>query len=414
MTRAVNSKSMPVAGATMALVLLTALNFVNYIDRYLIFPVEGLVQKEFGVSDSQLGSLTLWFFIAYMFAAPLTGWMGDRYKRKPLIVGGAIFFSTITLLTATVHSFAALMIRHAALGVGEASFGIFGAAVLADFYPARERNRVLTIFYIAIPVGAAIGYGMGGWLGQAHGWRFPFYVNAVPGLIVAGLIWLLMKEPVRGGSESKTTAIAKTRVMGLFVNPAYLFAVLGMAMVVFSLGGISAWVPLFLNRFGGYSVAQAGLMVGGVTAVSGLLGTVVGGWAAHRWLKKNYRALYLISAWSALLGVAPAVLAFFGPRWAMLPGIGVSLFCIMLGSGPLNAAIVNSVGAAIRSTAIAVELFAIHALGDMPSPKLIGMVSDASNLRIGLALTLVTLLIASGVLFLGAKHAPPLPESKPA
>ena len=399
-----------IAGGTTALVLLTALNFVNYIDRYLIFPVAGMVQKEFGVSDSQLGSLTLWFFVTYMIAAPLTGWMGDRYKRKPLIVGGAIFFSVVTLLTATVHSFAALMIRHAALGVGEASFGIFGAAVISDFYPPEERNRVLTIFYIAIPVGAAMGYGMGGWLGQAYGWRVPFYVNAVPGLIVAALIWMLMKEPVRGGSEGKSGVAKGSAWRALFANPAYVYATLGMALVVFSLGGISAWVPLFLNRFGGYSVSRAGLMVGAVTAGAGLLGTITGGWMAHRWLKTNRRALYLISAWSAMLGVVPALVAFFGPRWAMLPGIGVSLFCIMLGSGPLNAAIVNSVNAGIRSTALAIELFAIHALGDMPSPKLIGMVSDRANLRIGLALTLVTLLMAAGVLFVGARYAPAMQE----
>ena len=156
------AQSKKIAGATTALVLLTALNFVNYTDRYILPGVQSLVQKEFSLSDQRIGALTLCFFITYMLAAPLTGWLGDRFPRKPLIIGGALLWSACNVLTATVHSYVALNIRHMALGVGEASFGIFGPALLSDFFPEEERNRVLTIFYIAIPVGAALGYGMGG------------------------------------------------------------------------------------------------------------------------------------------------------------------------------------------------------------------------------------------------------------
>jgi len=131
-------------------------------------------------------------------------------------------------------------------------------------------------------------------------------------------------------------------------------------------------------------------------------GTAVGGMIAQRWLRTNHRALYLISAWSALLTVPFGVLCFFGPRSTMLPALGVAMFCIFLGTGPLNAAIVNAVPAGVRATAIAMELFLIHALGDTPSPRLIGMVSDHSTLATGLGLTLVTMVIATVLLFLGA------------
>jgi MFS transporter, Spinster family, sphingosine-1-phosphate transporter len=407
-----------VAGAATALGLLTALNFVNYIDRYILPGVQEQVKGEFHVSDAALGSLTFWFFLTYMCAAPATGWLGDRFPRKPLIVGCALLISAINVLTGMVHQFDSLLLRHAVLGIGEASFGIYAPALLSDFYPEEQRNRVLTIFYTAIPVGAALGYLIGEIVGSHYGWRMPFYVSAVPGFLIAALILFLMREPKRGASDTNSgpqpvhgrTRVAKADVLSLATNAPYLYATLGMAMVTFSLGGISAWMPSFLQR-SGFSAATVGLTLGGITAGAGLGGTAAGGWIAQIWLRTNHRALYLISAWSALTTVPFGVVCFFGPRATMLPSLGLAMFCIFLGTGPLNAAIVNSVPAAVRASAIAMELFLIHALGDTPSPRLIGIVSDHSKLATGLGLTLVTMLIASALLFLGARTVPEHPAS---
>jgi MFS transporter, Spinster family, sphingosine-1-phosphate transporter len=402
-----------VAGATTALVLLTALNFVNYIDRYILPGVQEQVKQEFHVSDAALGSLTLWFFVTYMFAAPATGWLGDHFPRKPLIVGCAVLISLVNVLTGYVHAFDSLLFRHAILGIGEASFGIFAPALLADFYPEEDRNRILTIFYTAIPVGAAIGVLTGEIVGPRFGWRVPFYMSAVPGFLIATLIFFFMREPRRGASDTrpepepgkKRARATKAYVLSLATNGPYLYATFGMAMVTFSLGGISVWMPTFLER-AGFSHDTVGLTLGAITAGAGLGGTAFGGWLAQRWLRTNHRALYLVSAWSALLTVPFGVVCFFGPRVTMLPALGVAMFCIFLGTGPLNAAIVNSVPAGVRATAIAMELFLIHAVGDTPSPRLIGMVSDRSTLATGLGLTLVTMLIATGLLFLGARSTP--------
>lgn len=393
----------------MALMLLTAMNLVNFVDRYILPGVLELVKKDFRLTDESAGALTFWFFVTYMCAAPLTGWLGDHFPRKPLIVASALLMSGMNLFTGTVHSYFALNLRHAALGIGEASFSIYAPALLADFFEPDQRNRVLTIFYTAIPVGAALGFALGGSLGGKYGWRMPFYVSAIPGIVIAILIIFFMKEPARGATDQLHAGEKKASTdtfFGLAKNPQYLFATLGMAMVVFSLGGISAWVPSFLQRVGGYSTNAAGLIVGAVTVFGGLGGTAVGGWIAQQWLKTNKRALYLISALSALLTVPPAVACFFGPRWAMVPGLTVALFFIFLGNGPLNAAIVNSVSGTIRATAIAMELFLIHALGDAPSPRLIGFVSDHSTLGTGLGITLVTMVVAAGLLFVGARTVP--------
>lgn len=397
-----------VAGATTALVLLTALNFVNYIDRYILPGVQEMVKHEFSASDERIGALTFWFMVAYVLASPVTGWLGDHFKRKPLIVSAALFCSGINFFTATVHSFDSLMIRHAALGLGEACFGIFGPVILADFYPDDQRNRVLTIFNVALPVGAALGYLIGGTVGGRYGWRMPFYVSAVPGVVIALLILFFMKEPERGASEVEKPKVDKGVVLSLVKNPAYVTAVLGMAAITFSLGGISWWMPSFLQRVDGQSPASAGFLMGAITVVTGIVGTITGGWIAQVWSRKNHRALYLVPAWSALLAVPPALLCFFGPKATILPMLALAQFFIFLGTGPLNAATVNSVGPGIRATALAGQLFLIHVLGDAPSPRIIGLVSDHSNLNMGLGVTLITFVIAAVLLFLGARFAPRL------
>ncbi|MGA8529876.1 MAG: MFS transporter [Acidobacteriaceae bacterium] len=399
--------------AGLALFLLTSLNLFNFIDRYVLPGVQPLIQRDFRIDDAHAGLLTSAFFFTYMCIAPLTGWLGDRFPRKPLIVAGALIWSAATLLTATVHSYDTLLLRHAAVGIGEATFSIFAPALLADFYPEEERNRVLSIFYVTIPVGGALGYLLGGELGGHFGWRVPFYVAAAPGVLIALAFWLFVREPPRGSADTLQPTATRTSLHGLFRNPAYWTATLGMAMWTFAVGGISTWLPTFLCRFAGYSVAGAGLTAGEITAADGLLATIAGGWLAQLWLKRNHRALYLVSAWGALLAIPFAAFVFFGPvRW-LVPGAYAAEFFIFLNTGPLNAAIVNSVAAPIRSTAISLNLFTIHFLGDAFSPGLIGRISDATNLRIGLGSTLFALAASGLILLAGARFAPRLRDLEP-
>jgi MFS transporter, Spinster family, sphingosine-1-phosphate transporter len=409
--------------ALIALVLLTALNLFNYIDRYILPGAQPLIQADFHATDEQMGALTTALFITYMLTAPCTGWMGDRFRRKPLIVAGAVLWSLATLFTFFVHDYWSLYFRHALVGVGEATFGIFAPAVISDFFPPRDRNRILSIFYLAIPVGAALGYLIGGQLGSRYGWRTPFFVGAIPGLLIAGAYWLFATEPERGSSEGvdcfgapmirPEPAEMFQNFLGLFRNPGFLCATLGMAMMVFTMGGISTWMPTFLHRFAGMSVGKAGTILGAITVVDGLAGTAIGGWLAQRWLRRDHRALYLLSAWSVIVTLPLAALVFFGPPTWSIPALFAAEFFLFLNTGPLNAAICNSVSSTVRSSAIALNLFLIHMLGDTFSPQIIGHISGManSNLRIGLGLTLVTLVLSGVLLFAGARFAPGLEES---
>ena len=411
MSEALKPKIGVAAGATVALVLLTAMNFVNYLDRYILPAVQEQVKGEFRLTDSQIGSLTLWFFVAYVLSSPVTGWLGDRFPRKPMIVIAALGIAAMNFFTASVHSYMSLNLRHAMLGVGEASFGVFAPALLADFYAEDRRNAVLTIFNVAIPVGAALGYLAGGVIGHSHGWRMAFIASAIPGAVIALLILFFMREPRRDAGAQVRVKVDRQAVMSLTRNGAYLTSILGYAMVTFSLGGISWWMVSFLQRMNGYSQESAGTIVGGITVVCGLGGTIAGGVLAQWWSKKTAKALYLVPSLSALLAVPPAVLTFFGPRSVTLPALGVAVFLIFLGTGPVNAATLNAVPAGLRATAMAGQLFTIHVLGDAFSPKIIGIISDHSNLRYGLGATLVTMLIAAVIFFVGARFAPPLHDA---
>jgi MFS family permease len=400
-----------VPGATTALVLLTALNFVNYIDRYILPGVQEQIKGEFHISDERIGALTFWFMVAYMATSPITGWLGDRFPRKPMIVIAALFWSGINFFTASVHSYDSLNLRHAALGIGEASFGIFAPAVLSDFYPEDQRNRVLTIFNIALFVGAALGYLIGGTVGEHFGWRRSFIVSAIPGAIIAILIAIFMKEPARGASQHVKAKLEKRTVHSLLKNKAYLSSILGYAAVTFSLGGISWWMPSFLQRVQGRTESSAAFLMGAITFVAGLGGTITGGFAAQRWSRKTPKALYLVPAISAALAVPPALICFFGPKSLTISGLALAVFFISLGTGPVNAATLNAVRPEIRATAMAGQLLIIHLLGDTISPRIIGAVSDRSTLNLGLGSTLITMLLAAVIFYIGSRYAPSLHTS---
>ncbi|MGA3161529.1 MAG: MFS transporter [Terracidiphilus sp.] len=450
-----------ISPAVATLTLLIALNLLNYIDRYILPGEVSLIKSEFHSTDQQMGALTTALFIFYMIAAPLSGWLGDRLNkkqllfcgallsilailalhgswmlffllgavaivlltvyiwvqpaaariperssRKALIIFGAILWSLATLVTVWVHDYWTFFIRQALVGIGEATFGIFAPAILADFYPERERNRILSIFYVAIPTGAALGYLAGGQMGSLWGWRAPFFVCAIPGLIIAVLYGFWGYEPQRGAKDNMKETTNTSTFMGLFRNPAFLSGTFGLATLTFAMGGISAWVPTFLSRAAGFSVARASFVVGVITVIDGILGTLVGGWVAQRWLRTDHRALYLLSFWSVALAMPFGVLLFFGPPFWAIPSLLAAEFFLFLNTGPLNAAIVNSVSAPVRATAIGVNFFVIHCFGDTFSPQIIGAISDHSNLGIGLGSTLIFLVASCVILWKGARHAP--------
>jgi len=401
-----------------ALALLTALNLLNYIDRSVLFAVQPLVQAEFHLSDAQIGYLTSAFIGFYMVAAPFTGPLADRYSRKLIITLGALFWSALTLLTAVTNTYWELLVRHTLVGVGEATFVTIAPTFVADLFPERKRGRIFGIFYLAIPVGTAAGYLLGGKLGPHHGWRFPFYIAAAPGFVLA-LAMLLIPEPERGKydtvQELPWRAKEHQGVVGSYLrhlwdrlgkNPAFVAATLGMAMMTFALGGLQVWMPTFLSRYRGYTLEAANEIFGAIIVVDGILASLAGGWLGDYLLPKMKSSYYFVSAISMALGIPFMIAALFFKGPIMLPGIAIAAFFLLMNTSPLNAAVVNSVGAHIRATAIATNIFIFHLLGDVPSPTLMGWVADRRSLQSSLVLPVIAMALSSAILFYGMRFAP--------
>jgi len=396
-----------------ALILLTALNLLNYIDRSVLFAVQPLVQSEFRVSNAQIGYLTSAFLLFYMVAAPFTGPLADRYSRKLLIVVGACFWSGLTLLTAVVRDYRELLIRHTLVGVGEATFVTIAPTFVADLFPEEQRGRILGVFYLAIPVGTAAGYILGGKLAGPFGWRFPFYIAAAPGFLLA-LAMLFIPEPERGRFDSFQQTRARGSISGLARNPAFWTATLGMAMMTFALGGLQVWMPTFLSRVRGFSLKSANEIFGEIVVIDGIVASLLGGWLGDRLLRRMPSSYYFVSAVSMALGVPVMVVALFSAGRAMIPGIFVAAFLLLLNTAPLNAALINSVDAQIRATAIAVNIFIIHILGDVPSPALMGYIADKSSLQVAFVCPVIAMTLSSAILFYGMRFAPAVRVQSPA
>ncbi len=390
-----------------ALVILTALNLFNYIDRNVLFAVQPLIQQEFQRSDVAVAMLTSAFFWCYMCTAPFVGVVADRYPRKWIMIGGALVWSAATLLTAITYDFRTLMIRHVVVGIGEATFGTVAPGFLSDLYGEDRRGRVMAMLYFAIPVGSALGYVIGGYLGHRYGWRAPFYVAAIPGFALA-LALSFLPEPRRGAADTLRETTERGTVAGLIHNHAFWTASLGMAMVTFALGGMQVWMPTFLSRVRGVPLERANLLFGGIIAFTGITATLAGGWISDWLLRKTSGAHYLVSGATLLVGIPAMAVGIFGPVQYMFPAIFVAAFLLLLNTGPLNAAVVTSVGPHIRATAVAVNLFTIHLLGDAFSPTLIGYISTRSSLQVGFVAPMIAIALGAAVLFYGMRFAPPV------
>jgi MFS transporter, Spinster family, sphingosine-1-phosphate transporter len=421
--------------ARTALLVLTALNLLNYADRNVLFAVQPLVQDEFHLSKVQIGYLTSAFLGFYMIAAPFVGPLADRYSRKLIIALGAIFWSGLTLLTAFTHNYTELLIRHTLVGIGEATFVTIAPTFVADLFAENVRGRILGVFYLAIPVGSAAGYLLGGNLAPHYGWRFPFYIAAAPGFLLAIAV-LFLREPERGQFDSlkettedlPLTVWSHSRLLKIYMtvyldlkrvytlvlrNPAFLTATLGMAMMTFSLGGIQVWMPQFLYSERHYSLAKANFIFGIIIVIDGIVAALAGGWLGDYLLRRMKSSYYLVSAASMALGIPVMIVALFVKGRAMIPALGVAAFFLLVNTSPLNAAVINSVGAHIRATAIAVNIFIIHILGDVPSPTMMGWVADRRSLQAAFILPVIAMGISSAILFYGMRFAPALRVGEP-
>ncbi|MBJ6723773.1 spinster family MFS transporter [Geomesophilobacter sediminis] len=375
-----------------ALALLLAVNLLNYIDRQVLYAVFPLIKADLRISDTELGLLGSAFMVSYLVIAPLFGWLGDTWSRVRLASGGLVVWSLATVATGLVPGYRSLLAARSTVGVGEASFGTVSPGLLADFFAKEHRGRILSYFYLAIPVGSALGYLLGGLLGQNFGWHSAFLMVGVPGLILAVPVALL-KTPPR--AQDADQAGGRSAYLDLFRNRSFVLNTLAMAAMTFAIGGLAQWLPSFLHRTHGLGVAKGNTLFGAITVVSGILGTLIGGFLGDRQQQKSPSGYLQVSGWGFLIGTPFAVWALMASDLtACLTAIFVAEFFLFLNTGPLNTVIVNVTPPSVRAMAFAVNIFFIHALGDAISPSILGWLSDRWGLRDALLVTPAMMLVA--------------------
>lgn len=387
--------------ATFAVVVLTAMNLLNYIDRWAPSAVKPLFQSELKLTDEESSLPFSAFVIVYMLASPLFGTLAEKGRRPLLLAAGVALWSVATAAGALATGFASFLIARAAVGVGEAAYATIAPALIADHYAPDKRNKVLTAFYVAIPVGSALGFVLGGAVGDAWGWRAAFLICGLPGIAVAAIA-LLLTDPPRGRFDEQkeepppwSEALAQLRR-----NPRYLFTVGGYVAVTFATGGIGEWFPTVLHRSRGFDLAEAGSIAGTATVVGGLGGTILGGVIAEVLVKKGVKEAYM---WTSALSLIPALALagyafyFVDGYWPTMIALALCQLFLWMYNGPVNTLLVNSVGPGLRARAFALSIFSIHAFGDVISPPIIGKVSSATG-SLPFAVGLVLLALGGGVL----------------
>jgi MFS family permease len=398
--------------ANAGLAILAFINLFSYLDRYVVSGVlESLKHSDLGLSDTNLGSLMSGFLVVYTLLAPVFGALGDRRSRPRLIALGVACWSFATALSGFAVNFLTLFAARAAVGVGEAAYVTIAPSLLSDYFPVRQRGRVMAIFFCAIPVGSALGYVVGGLVDKHYGWRAAFFVAGVPGLLLAALC-LMLRDPPRGiqdqaaGVANAESSAPRSNISRetwktygrLLRNKPYALTVLGYAAYTFAIGGLAYWMPAFLERVRGIPRSEATVNFGTIVVITGFVGTFVGGWMGD-YFAKNSRQAYLRLSAIATLMAAPFV-------WLALTTTSTTLYTVymviaqlllFLSTGPINAAIINLVIASERATAIALSVFAIHLLGDALSPLLVGALSDFFTLQEAIKILPVAVLVGGFV-----------------
>lgn len=383
-------------GARYALALLLAVNLLNYVDRQALYAVFPLIKADLKLSDTGLGFLGSAFMLSYMLAAPIFGRLGDRNNRARLAAGGLAAWSLATMLSGMAGSYRMLLAARALVGVGEASFGTVSPGLLSDYFPRELRGRMLSLFFLAIPVGSALGYILGGQLGQAFGWQTAFLLVGLPGLFLALPLCFLndpRQDDRQTGSRPHEPILPELRRFRQ--NRTYVHATLAMAAMTFALGGLAQWAPSFLQRSFGLEVARGNTIFGMITVVSGILGTLAGGWLGDRFQRRSATGYLHVSAAGFLLGAPLMILALTTSSLTLcLTAIFAAELFLFLNTGPLNTVLVNVVTPGRRAMGFAINIFAIHALGDAISPAIIGSLSDRWGLSRALLITPLAVLIA--------------------
>lgn len=417
-------KSSALPGARLALLLLLGMNLLNYIDRQVLAAVEPRIRESLLANDpdprTKSGYLATAFLLSYMLTAPLFGFLAERMSRWILIGSAVVLWSLASGMSGLAGLFAVgllapftmLLLTRCFVGVGEGAYGPIAPALLSDLYPVSMRGRILSWFYLAIPVGGALGYVLGGQianLDRAHeSWRWAFYAVVIPGLLV-GLVALWMPDPPRGTMDQLTSPSRRAKLRDhaiLLRTPSYVLDTLGMTAMTFAMGALAYWMSDYLEwrKVADLAGFEPVSVFGAITALAGLLGTLAGGLAGDSlrgWFPGSY---FLVSGAGLLIGV-PCILLFlvvpFPMAWVF---VFLAVFFLFCNTGPSNTILANVTHPSMRASAFAWNILIIHALGDAVSPPLVGKIAGRTSPAVGFAFVSFVMGVGGILWLFGARY----------
>lgn len=379
------------------LLVLTLIEFINYFDRQVVFPLFSFLKADFGLSDFELGLIgTVFMIIHASFSVPL-GILADKWVRKNIIAIGVAIWSVATFITGLVQNFTQLLITRAAVGIGEASYAPAATSLISDNFPVEKRARASSIFHLGMFLGGTLGMILAGVIGSHLGWRACFFIVAIPGIILA-LAAVRIKEAKH--SFHNTEAVNRTNILQLFKTPAYVMTLISGIMLTFTSSAIISWMTQFFIRFHNYSVDHASITIGLAVVIGGPLGIYSGGYFSDLLYNKYKKPRSLAMAF-AFIAATPLIYITLTTQNEILLIITLVLatYLMTFYYGPMVALIQDIVPGALKATAFAFYLFTVHLIGSTPAPALIGKVSDATDLRTALFLVVISNFLG-GVLLL--------------
>ncbi len=376
----------PLAGRHIFLLLLLAINVMNFFDRQVLSAVTEPLRLEWMLTDTQIGWLGTAFTILYAVVGVPLGRLADLWQRRHLMAIGLALWSVLTFLSGSCRGFGSLFAARLGVGVGEATCAPAATSLIGDLFASHERGRAMSIFMLGLPLGLALSSAVSGAVAEHFGWRYAFWVAGVPGLILAGLL-LLLREPRRGQAEVLPVGSARrpgSPYLVLLRLPTMWVIALSGALHNFSLYGLGSFLPAYLTRFHHTSVQTAGFYTGLAVGVLGGIGMLLGGWLGDAAVRRRRDGRLLLAALALLLSAPVSWLALEQPAGSTVlfaAFMGIAYLLMYVYYSTVYATIHDIAEPALRGTAMAIYFLAMYLLGASLGPLGIGWLSDSMARR---------------------------------
>ena len=400
------------------LLILTGVYTFNFIDRQLLVILQESIKQELGLSDTQLGLLTgLVFALFYVtLGIPIARW-ADKSNRRNIVAASLAIWGFMTAISGLVTNYWQLALARLGVGIGEAGGSPPSHSIISDYFPPEKRATALSIYSMGIYIGILFGYTSGGWIDQNYGWRIAFYAIGIPGILLAILLYLTVKEPPKGYSDP---GVLKTEeessflevVKLLFSKKSFVFLSFACGMHTFSTYGVGNFFAPFLARVHEMPIAQIGLWMGLTSGIGGMIGTFGGGYLADALVSKDVRWYFWIAIIAGIISMPPSLVAYFSSSTVLV--MVMYFFTSMLTAfylAPCIAATHNLVDAKKRALASAIFFLILNIIGLGLGPVSIGLVSDLlsdrfgiESLRYAFCITFITGTVSLVLFFLAAKY----------